>query len=49
MLLSVEECRKILKDHESSDKRIEELRDALYAVSNSVLDDYLKEIDEKTN
>lgn len=36
-MLSVEECKKLLSKKDLSEKRIEEIRDYLYAIVNTII------------
>jgi hypothetical protein len=40
-MLSLERCRKILGSKTLSDTEIEKLRDAIYAVSENIIDEYI--------
>lgn len=44
-MLSIDECRKYLDDDgkNMADEQVKNLRDALYSISESVLDPYFKE------
>lgn len=44
MSLSVEECRKILKNKNLTDEEIQKIRDELYKISCVIVDAYFKEI-----
>ena len=46
-MLSISECRELLGETELTDSQVEQLRDALYATVENVLDDYYDRI--KTN
>lgn len=39
--LSIEQCRKYLKNCEYTDEQVEEIRDSLYQLANVLVDDYL--------
>lgn len=41
-MLSIDECRRILRDDKLSEAEIKQLRDDLYAWLNEVLDEYFK-------
>jgi len=45
-MLTIEQCRIYLKDLPLSDKQIEELRDALYAISQAVLAPHFTDNDQ---
>jgi len=51
MLMTLEECKKHLKNKNITDKRIEEIRDYLYAISREIivsnLNKYEKQVREK--
>lgn len=40
-MLTIEECRQHLGDLQLTDEEVERLRDALYAISDNVLSQYL--------
>jgi len=44
-MLSTDECREHLGDIPLTDTQVERLRDALYALVENVLDDYIKKAD----
>ncbi len=44
-MLSTEACREHLADLPLTDAQVERLRDALYALVENVLDDYIKKAD----
>jgi hypothetical protein len=44
-MLSIEECNKYLSDKQLNNSQIENLRDALYALVENVLDEYIKSSD----
>ena len=44
-MLSTEACREHLADIPLTDAQVERLRDALYALVDNVLDDYIKKAD----
>ncbi|KKR24154.1 MAG: hypothetical protein UT56_C0024G0001, partial [Candidatus Levybacteria bacterium GW2011_GWB1_39_7] len=44
-MLSTDECREHLADIPLTDAQVERLRDALYALVENVLDDYIKKAD----
>ncbi|HEY4506363.1 MAG TPA: hypothetical protein VJJ24_02880 [Candidatus Paceibacterota bacterium] len=44
-MLSTEECKKHLAGITLTDKQVEDLRDALYALVENVLDEYVKSSD----
>ncbi len=46
---SVAECRRILKNAPLSDEQVEELRDALHGLSNTLIDCYVREHPRKTS
>jgi len=41
-MLTIEECRQHLGELQLSDEEVERLRDALYAIADNVLSNYLK-------
>lgn len=41
-MLSIDECRRILRDDKLSDEEIKEMRNDLYVWLNEVLDEYFK-------
>ena len=47
-MLTIEETRKLLKDHESPDEKILEIRDNVYQLVELILDQYIKERTEPT-
>lgn len=47
-MISVEECRKILGDTDLTDAQIIELRNALYGLSESVLDKHFQLLEEES-
>lgn len=42
-MISLERCKEILKDESMTDEEVGQLRDALYGMVESIVDDYLKE------
>lgn len=48
-LLSIEECRELLKSDQLSDKEVRDLRDALYGMADTVLSNLVEERDGNAN
>jgi hypothetical protein len=44
-MLSIERCKEILGDRTISDSQAESLRDALYGMVDSIMDNYFEEFD----
>lgn len=47
-MLTIEECRQHLGELQCTDEEVERLRDALYAIADGVISNYLK-LDENSN
>ena len=45
-MLSVERCKEILGNKKISDSQIEKLRDALYALVENIVDEYVSSCDK---
>ena len=40
LMLSISQCKKLLGKTDLTDKQVEDLRDALYAIIENILDEY---------
>jgi hypothetical protein len=45
-MLSIEQCKEILENRTISDDYVEKIRDALYALVENIIDEYIKSCDK---
>lgn len=45
-MLSIEQCKEILGDRTISDDQTEEVRNALYALVENIIDEYIRSCDK---
>jgi len=42
-MISIEDCRKLVRKTDLTDEQIRDLRDAIYAIAENVIDQYIQE------
>lgn len=45
-MLSIERCKEILENKTISDSQVEKLREALYALTENIIDEYVSSCDK---